>query len=77
LTPVLPGHLLGHAEQPVAGVVDDHVERAELAVRLGDGSERGIAVSDIELDTSWMPSEPPRGNFSVTCITSTQMLVNN
>ena len=40
--------LLDHAELPVAGVVDDDVEPAEVLVRLRDGGEVGRAVGDVE-----------------------------
>ena len=37
---LLLGHLLDHAEQPVAGVVDDHVERPEPVPPCGGGEYR-------------------------------------
>ena len=41
---------LDHAEEPVAGVVDDDVEPAELRVRLRHGLERRRAIGDVERD---------------------------
>ena len=47
---LLLGQLLDEAELPVAGVVDDDVEPAEVVVRLLDRGEVGVAVGHVELD---------------------------
>ena len=65
---LLLGHLLDHAEQPVAGVVDDHVERTELAVRPGHGGERGVAVGDVEFDRQ--DGITPRSASGASALTS-------
>ena len=42
--------LLDHAEVPVAGIVDDDVEPAEMIMGLLDGREIGRSVGYVEFD---------------------------
>ena len=46
---LLLGQLLDRAEQAVSGVVDDHVQAAEVLVRPLDGLECGGLVGDVQL----------------------------
>jgi len=44
--------LLDRAVQPVAGVVDEHIDAAEMLVHARDRGEDGCAIVDVELDAS-------------------------